>query len=258
MQTIYYDSTTGKLAKDRIWFWVSPDLEKWPGLVRGELSSWNAKFRHDCPLDRRHETGVETKEIVIDLVGGNQLGDFIPEVTLGHLIVTEQFTTRMKESGLKGFTFKPIVRVAVNQTGIKTPKLYFLYITGIGGVDRRLKVKGKANVCPHCRMEPVVCEGCGTIQRECLRCGKATLALSGYAQAPDSKGFRFDGYPPEAMVVQADEWDGSDWFECGGAPFINKQAKDWLESMHAFPIASRPALLDLNHPRGVMPTRAQS
>jgi hypothetical protein len=243
--TIYYDTRSGKLLKNHIWQWASPsvlDLK----CLRGELAKEpKSEWLHECPIDKRHEAGIKTTEIRIDLLGEPLLGDLVHEYDVGPYIITEPFLRRLKESKLTGFGSSPIVEVVVNQTAFKTPKLFYLEIIGKGGFCRRLKVKGAANACPHCGKEPVVCPGCGRIQRQCLACGKNTLFLPGAPWADsDEKGFRFEGYP-DIDIVQAKEWDGSDWFDSGGMTFISSRAKDWLERTHTYPIEIKPALLDV-------------
>src|SRR5262249_9532430 len=197
---------------------------------------------HGCPVDRRHVTSIVYEEIKIDLFG-SELGDFVPEMF--NQIVSKRFAERLKTSKLSGYQLRPIVRVKVNQSRAKGPELLYLEFTGKGGFDRRLKIRNGKNLCPYCSQEPVVCAGCGEIQRECLNCGKKTLYLPNSSESSDKRGFRLEGYPPEVPVVEAKEWDGSDWFTCGGAPFIGNRAKEWLERTHTYPIEVKKALLNV-------------
>jgi hypothetical protein len=59
------------------------------------------------------------------------------------------------------------------------------------------------------------------------------------------KAFSLEGYPPEKPVVESAEWDGSDWFICGGVPFVSDRAKKWLEHVFANPIETKAAFLNL-------------
>ena len=105
--------------------------------------------------------------------------------------------------------------------------------------------------------EIVICSGAGfkpdpakaailiELQHECLHCGRKTLFLPRAPEASDKDGFRLEGYPPAKHVVEAKDWDGSDWFECGGVPFVSSNAKEWLEKTHTHPVDIRPALLNV-------------
>jgi hypothetical protein len=245
MGTIYYDLRSGKLEKGHVWQWVRPDIA-FVHCTYGEFVSWKTEDVCKCPLDKRHVTGLRVTECTIDLLGGARLADFVPVgVCVGHQIVSEAFAKRLPDSKLRGYVFRDIIKIQVNQTDLKKPKLRYLDITGTAGFDRRLKVRDAANLCPHCGRLPVICPGCGDLQRECLHCGRKTLFLPRAPEASAKDGFRLEGYPNDKHVVEAKDWDGSDWFECGGVPFISTKVKEWLEKTHTHPVDIRPALLNV-------------
>jgi hypothetical protein len=244
MGTIYYDGRSGTLLEGKIWAWVAPDVSEIKCAYADEIVA-DSKLRelHECPIDRRHTTGSVFEEIRIDLFG-YEVADFVPE--MGNEMVSKRFADRLKTSTLTGYRLEPIVHVKVNQSSTKNPELLHLEFAGKGGFNRRLKVRDGKNLCPFCGREPVICPGCGEVQRECLNCGKQTLylpaAVSGFK---DKRGFRLEGSSADTCVVEGREWDGSDFFTCGGIPFISDRAKDWLERIHAHPFQVEEALLNV-------------
>jgi len=246
MRTIHYDTTTGKLLKERIWGFRGYEGFVADKYVYALLSAmWKSEERHDCPIDKRHVTNVTITEVRLALYGGPRLGDFVPEKNDGLLIVSESFAERLKDSKLTGFTCRPIVKIDDNQSQVKHPKLFYLDLTGKGGFCRRLKVRGAPNTCPFCGKEPVVCPGCGVIQRECLSCRQLVLYLPEARMGSRMKGFQLDGYPPDVSIVEAKEWDGSDGFMSGGSGYISSRANAWLEKTHTSPTEFVPALLNV-------------
>ncbi len=245
MGTIRYDKTSGKLLKDRIWALRGYEGSAGRYVYALLAEMWRSEDLHDCPLDKRHVTGVRIPEVRLALYGGTRLGDFIPEMNSGLLIVSESFAQRLKQSKLTGFSCLPIVTVEDNQSSVRHPKLFYLDLTGQGGCSRRLQVRGAPNRCPFCGQEPVVCPGCGRIQRDCLSCGQLTLYLPKAKMGSREKGFRLDGYPPNVDIVEAKEWDGSDGFQSGGADYISDRAKNWLEETHTSLVQIAPALLNV-------------
>ena len=115
----------------------------------------------------------------------------------------------------------------------------------------RWKVKGAPDCCPHCGKGPLFCPGCGESNvPKCLQCKQWTLFNPKAPEYSHPKGFLLEGNPPKESIVQASEWDGSDWFCVGTSPFISNRAKVWLEEAKATPIRFRPALLDIEGVEG--------
>jgi hypothetical protein len=260
MGRIRFDLTSGRLVESLIWrFGVGADWEK--SFNRGwAYGEWSGIQEHeavrDCPVDRTHETGDTTKRLVITLNGGKWLPDFLGLSNHGFPIASADLVRRLRDSRLTGYTVRDGVDIDVNQSDVRQPKLYLFDITGRAGFCRRWRVEDAPNLCPYCRKEPILCEGCGWRSFfDCPKCGKRVHHGGGYTIAPDGKSFLLEG-EPKKPVVEAGDWDGSDLFCVRGHEggwFANRRAKDWFERTHVVGIDFEPALLNIEGLRGRLP-----
>jgi hypothetical protein len=251
MASIVFDSKSGNLVEGLVWAFPSMgDFEAVleMNLVYGEC---NGRERSEdlylCPVSKTHKTGIRTHEVEIDLFGGPAPGDFLTLTNHGFNIVSHAFAEQLKESGLTGFSLRDGVKIAENQSSLDDPKFYFLDVVGKGGFCRRWRVKGAANFCPYCKVEPVICPGCGWCsQYGCPNCGKRV----DYSRREDKDGKNLlcESFP-ETLIVNSADWDGSDWFAVegpGGNWFANRRAKEWFETAGLeLGDGFKPALLDL-------------
>jgi hypothetical protein len=140
------------------------------------------------------------------------------------------------------------VKIEVNQSEVKDPKLYLFDVIGSGGFCHRFKIKDAANRCPFCGREPIICPGCG-LQEECPSCGRETCvpARRGEVVDPADRRLRRGGIP-DPLIVESRDWDGSDWFTVGGiggSIFVNTTAKNWLERTNVHKIRFKETFLNL-------------
>ncbi len=260
MGRIRFDLTSGRLVEGLIWlFGVGTDwkMASEHGWAYGEL---NGRREHDavrdCPVDRTHETDDTTKRLGITLYGGKWLPDFLGLTNHGYAIASADMIRRLRDSRLTGYTARDRVDVPENYSSNRQPELYPFDITGRAGFCRRWRVEDASNLCPYCRKEPILCEGCGWRSfYDCPACGKRVHHGGGYTIKPDGKSL-FLEKGPKKMVVEARDWDGSDLF-CGrghgGGWFANRRAKDWFDRTHVIGIDFEPALLNVEGLRGRLP-----
>jgi hypothetical protein len=245
MGTVYYDDRSGKLVPGQVWQFGSADLgaleTPWD-FAYAELSKSDSEFVYECPINKKHSTGLRERSLVIDLFG-KKVVDFVPISLDLSLVVSDRFIARLSASGLTGFAIKKVVQVAVNQCKEKDPRLALMEITGKAGRDHRWKIRGAPNRCPFCGHEPLICPTCGFHNHPCVVCDKPTLMGPDAKVPADDRRLRIEAFP-EVKIVEGTDWDGSDWFMVGGM-FISDRAKEWLERTHTFPIDIKPALLNV-------------
>jgi hypothetical protein len=242
---IVYDTKPGKLIPGEFWQLDLPSADpvEYPGIVYAVISDFTFNPIKKCPLDGAHETDLETEEIVLDLFGGQNLGDFVP--AFGLAVISKAFAERLATSRLTGFKTATTVRVACNQSKLKSPRLLELTIPRMAGRSNRLKILNADNTCPHCRREPMICPGCGHLNTpRCLKCGKITMYQPEAPEYSDSQGFEVQ-ITPEQWILEGKGWDGSDWVLGNGGIFVSNRAKEWMERTHTFPVAFKPALLNI-------------
>lgn len=249
MKTIYYDNSSGSLKDGRVWeaSWgddiheVGNDVFLYARFMKDE--GWR-----DVPLCFRgpeHETTGKVDSVDVELFG-SKAGNFVSLFDHGYNLVTETFAKRLRESGLQGFSFRNVVRVAVNQSGVADPKLLLFEIFGRGGFCHRYKIRGAPNLCPHCHGAQVICDYCGTIFPDCPSCGRPLVGDEDDPKEVDS--FRLEG-SPKALIVSNRDWDGSDIFAMhgpGGGVFFSQRAKEWFEKSHIFEVKFKTAYLDVS------------
>ena len=79
------------------------------------ISKETSDFKHDCPVDPRHETGLETPFLGIELFG-SELRPFVPRFDHGFIICTREFEDLCRQSNLTGLAFGPAVTVDCDRT----------------------------------------------------------------------------------------------------------------------------------------------
>jgi len=258
---IYYNHTKGRLVRDLVWTFdlvTGELLTMVKGIVYGEVAQIkrNIKQAKTCSVSKLHDTSFKPAAIRIDLFGKNTLGDFVP-LDDGLPVISEPFALRLRTSKLTGWRVQPIVSIGVNQSwfpkrsdirgDLANPKLFYLEFTGNGGQSHaRFDIANAPNECPSCHKEPMVCRVCGHRNwPSCVRCGKWSLFDPKDPEWSNPKGFVLKGYPPQEQIVEAKQWDGRDFFRADGIPMVSKNAKEWLEKTHTFPIAFKPAVLNI-------------
>ncbi|MGP0062630.1 MAG: hypothetical protein ACLQGP_03370 [Isosphaeraceae bacterium] len=252
MGRIIFDLDSGRLAEDLIWrFGVVTDWERSLdlGWAFGEwLGVEESEAVRDCPSDPTHETDRATRRIAIQLCEGRRLPDFLALTNHGFEIASSKLVERLRASGLTGYQARDGVDVAVNRSSIRLPSLHLFHVVGRAGFCRRWRVVDAPNLCPYCESEPILCSGCGWRSFfDCPKCGKRVHHGGGYLIPPDGKSLNLEGQP-EKIVVEAQDWDGSDLF-CvrgeGGGWFANRRARDWFERARVIGIEFEPALLNI-------------
>jgi hypothetical protein len=261
MGSIRYDAASGTLRDGIIWEFVSAgDLEAAmeADRVYGEWTGREkAEDLHDCPVSKQHVTERRVLSVSIDLFGGAVLGDFLSLTNHGFNIVSRPFAERLKRSGLTGFATRKGVTINVNQSDAKDPEFFLLDVVGRGGFCTRWHVEGAPNSCPYCGREPVVCSGCYQLSKwECQQCGKEIYYDRDHPEQADGKKLLFDRYS-SILIVDGKNWDGSDWFLVdgdGGGWFVNRRAKSWFEATHTLDTKFKPALLNVEGMKRLVPT----
>jgi hypothetical protein len=144
--TIHFDTQTGRLVHGLVWVL---DPRTMDDVVHGETSSYRRHEMKRCPDHPEHITGIEFDEIVIDLVGGDILDDFVPIWDMSFHLVSADYAKKLAGSSLKGYSIRPLVKVACNQTKLADPELYCLQNEGRGtGVVSSLARAGRAESMP--------------------------------------------------------------------------------------------------------------
>jgi hypothetical protein len=249
MPTIEYDSTSGNLRKNLVWnLGIESSIagaDMWCNWFYGK-----DEWVHGCPANPKHETNVRCIRLEIELYGqkDKHVPYYIPMANHGFTIISDAFAKLLKQSGLKGFVIRDIVKIVVNETHQPDPKLYLWEITGKGGFVKRNKVIGEPVTCPFCHKEPMVCKGCGRVNDPCFLCHKRTLIMPDETPKPNEKRVYYH-WRTGPKIVEAKDWDGSDWFSVKGehddGPFVNRRAKAWCEKIGAPFLTFEPALLNV-------------
>jgi hypothetical protein len=244
---VYSDDKTGKLVLGLVWAievsFRSDHVTIWGRGVTGQQQDIK-----ECPIDREHVTDLRTTALTLEVFGGDRTADFVPVAEDADILVTAEFAKRLKDSGLSGFKLQPIVKIERNTSRVKHLTLLYLDITGRGGHNLRTKVKGAPNLCPHCAKEIMVCPGCGRFNwPKCRVCDKFALFRPDAPEYSHPDGFRLalDFLKDRPNIVEAKDWDGSDFFRQGGSPFCSTRAKEWMENTGTFPVSFQPALLNI-------------
>ena len=248
MKSIYYDTATGNLKEGVVWeaSWGYGQQTRELDLVYAKISATRGLALFPvCFRGADHERDVRVDSIRVDLFG-RTLSHFVDVIDHGFTTISEEFATSLVASGLRGFSIEDRVKVAVNQSGVKDPRLLLLKIIGKGGFCHRYKVQGGENVCPNCRRTEVICAYCGQIESVCQSCG-FTL----FAESPKDRNaniFERHDKKPEFLIVANRDWDGSDIFGVGGpggGAFCSTRAKDWFETKHVLQIKFKRTLIDM-------------
>jgi hypothetical protein len=253
MKSVYYDRSSGDLRAGRVWraeWHIDEDDDR-----VFEENLLYAKFLEahqleDVTLCYRgpgHATDVRVGSIDVDLLGKTP-GNFVKLYDHGFSIVTDGFVKQMEGHQLTGLKFRQAVRVTVNQSDVKDPKLSLVEITGNGGFCHRFKIKGGPNACPHCGRAQVICDYCGTVFDDCPSCGREMVSVRPDAQGAQADTFGFEG-APKTLIVANRDWDGSDIFAVkgpAGGVFISRRAKEFFEKSHIFEVHIEDALLDMS------------
>ncbi len=250
---IRFDDKSGKLVPRRVWAVESPSLLTLIGEPISAMATYKEGILtereiNECPLDKRHVTGVQHVNILVHLYG-RRLADFVPYGPGRPCIVSAAFAKKLQQSPFTGYRIRPIVKVVENHSQeVPIPELFYLEFVGKGGRSKRLLVEGAPNLCPHCGKLPLVCPGCGDTNFKCENCNQWTIFQPDTPEYSHPKGFALQGYFPEAEIVEAKDWDGSDFFlaGCGGnVAFVTNRVRDWIGELDAYPIDFKPALLNI-------------
>lgn len=248
--TMAYDAKSGILAPGKVWLLDLVDFgrlhaQNEKAIYAGLAASTDSQFEDVkvCPADPLHVTGHRCIKLALDLFGQDVVGDFVPFPEGIQPIISGDFAKRLRQSGLTGFTIGPQAQVSINQSSVAGPKLFYLCVTGMAGFSGRWRISGAANLCPHCKIIPMICPGCGqTNWPFCENCGRKTLSNIA-PEYSDPLRFILDQYegPP---IVEGKKWGGSDFFIADGMYCVSNKAKEWMEKTHTVPIAFGPALLN--------------
>ena len=181
MKSVYYDESSGDLKAGLIWWadWCGHEYD----ILRIKEELLYAKFSdahqlEDVTLCHRgpgHATDISVGSIDVDLFSRTP-GNFVKLYDHGFSIVTDGFVKLVEQHKLTGLRFRKAVRVAVNQSDVKNPKLSLLEITGRGGFCHRYKLKGAPNACPYCGRSQVICDYCGETFFDCPSCGRELVS----------------------------------------------------------------------------------
>lgn len=251
MAMIRYDQWSGRLLADFIWeleLYPSGQLESCDSIVYAKLAAQDPSKREpvrNCSIDHRHWRD-RFMRLSLDLFGGDTLGDFVPLYEEYVFVVSQLFRNKLQNSTLTGYATRSAVALGSNQSGVQNPDLFILDFVADVRSGNRLRITEGENTCPHCKQVPMICPHCHfTNWPACINCSRWTLNLPNLPENSDRNGFTVEAYPPEEWIVEGQEWDGSDFFNMQGLAFVSNRAKQWLESIHAFPIEFRPALLNI-------------
>lgn len=246
---IYYDRTSGILVRGLVWR-IEPSLADADdkifvyaeGTVIHDGKPEEEEIRN-CPVNPKHVTELKLLRVPLE-VYGNTVGDFVHAVGCG-LIVSERFRRRLMKTDLTGYEIKNIVKIVRNEKYLKGERLFSLDVTGKGGKGlSRWRVKDAPNLCPHCKKEPMVCPGCGRLNTKCFNCGQWAIYQPQHPEYSHLNGFLIEDNS-EFPIIEAKEWDGSDWFRSQGPYMVSNRAKEWMEKTHTFPVEFKPALLNI-------------
>ena len=191
--------------------------------------------RRDCPLDASHVTKYEGLRVSwAEMNGGNQLADFVRSFMDEFIIVADDFGRRLLESRLRGVALVA-VPIRFNQSSLQEiPRLCRLDFQGRDCVrPMQLRVP-EPNECPRCRWGSVVCPACHDTTYVCPQC---KLELIGWTDAPHDRPFTAEIINDTDWIVEAHDWDGSDFF---AARYITRRALQYLMSVHATPFIAKP------------------
>lgn len=204
---------------------------------------YEPQWKHACPFDKGHQTGYTRINIRVDLFGGSGLGAFVPDMFHELVVVAEGFLEQLRQSGLKGWSSKP-VKVATNQSTIPTPRLWLLEFLGKPCLrPPRVTIPG-SNECPFCRWEPVVCPGCHNVTYDCPRCRERIVVLEDERQGQDDPRFTVQSLPRDGRVVEGVLWDGNDFISGGNQGVVSRRAVEWLLHIGAGPFLAKPCYVD--------------
>jgi hypothetical protein len=190
---------------------------------------------HDCPLDASHVTGSEAWRVSwAELHGGDQLTDFVRDSIGTSIVVTEAFSHRLVESGLRGLASTDLP-IRFSQADLaEIPRLCRLDFQGHKCVRQMRTRCPEPNECPRCRWGPVICPACSDTTYVCPQCG---LELIGWTNAPHDRPFTAEIVKETDIIIDADQWDGSDFF---AERYITRRALQYLLSVHATPFVAKP------------------
>ena len=191
--------------------------------------------RHGCPLDASHVTAYEGWRVMwADLHGGDQLGDFVRDSAGPSIVATEDFSRRLLNSSLCGLVSldMPIRFSQAELQGV--PRLCWLDFQGRRCVRRMQVHVPEPNECPRCHWGPVVCPACHDTKYVCPKC---KLELIGWTNAPHDRQFTAEIINDTDWIVEAHEWDGSDFFS---ERYITRRALKYLLRVHATPFIAKP------------------
>jgi hypothetical protein len=222
--------------------WV-PDANQW--IVSDATSCYDGQAwievcvdseeRHGCPLDREHVTGYAGHTVAwAELFGGDLVADFVRDCIGQSIVATEEFARRLVDSPLIGLALQE-VPVRLNQSQLpETMQFRRLDFQGRDCVRKMWYSIPEPNECPRCHFGPIVCPICNETQYHCPEC---KLELVGFTNGPHDRPFTAEVMNATDWIVEADQWDGSDFF---AERYITCRALRQLLAMQAKPFIVKP------------------
>jgi hypothetical protein len=254
MKIRYYDRS-GELLKGYffqleipfdtdLWLRMDSDSKQWivsdQTTTVDSLQAWaevclHAEERRDCPLDASHVTRYEGHSVSwTDLHGGDHLADFVRDSIGTSIVATEAFSRRLLDSGLQGLALTGLP-IRFSQASLpETPRLCRLDFKGHDCVRPMFLRLPEPNECPRCHWGPVICPACSDTTYVCPQCG---LELIGWTNKPHERPFTAEIINDTDFIIEAHEWDGSDFF---AERYITRRALQYLVSVHATPFVAKP------------------
>jgi hypothetical protein len=203
-----------------------------------EVSSYEQRDRHDCPIDKAHVSCEVIIPTLVDLFSGPS-APFIPNFSDG--LVNEQLAEQLKASGLKNVEVRP-VELTEDPRGPQQ-KVFALIFNGPEIFRLGWQGPEEKNVCPFCGFGPLFCRACKAGHYFCPRCKEQTT-VSPSDRKVDDRRIVIE-QPENGPIIDPRLWDGSDF--CGGScGTITRRALDWLLSVHAAPFRAQPLRTDVS------------
>jgi len=190
---------------------------------------------YGCRLDPKHVTDYVNMRLEwVQLRGFSQLCEFVRAFLDEFVFTTADFARRLVESSLTGLaTFD--VQIDENLSLLHDPPP--LRRLGFQGRNctRQMRFRvPEPNECPRCQRGPIVCPACQYVEYVCPAC---KLELVGWTNEPHDRPFTAEIVDDSDYIVEAHEWDGSDFIK---GKLITGRALQFLLDAHATPFIAKP------------------
>jgi hypothetical protein len=190
----------------------------------------------DCPADLTHVTHRYYKAAAGDAMGYSRLSPFV-ETSHGTFFgLSPDLCQRLQTLNVEGAKIDP-VRIIVNQSNIKDPKVWALQFVGTAKL-RLPKFIDATNSCPHCGKTKVLCESCGDWRAYCKICERQMVIIESAHKGDADSRIPFETGLKD--ILEGKTWDGSDLVQAGFRNFASKRFIDWLLRTHAAPFYAEP------------------